>query len=83
MLRTEAAQLEMLDWHAGASSHRGQFTHYAERARAIWRELEELGKGGQREEADLTEFVEEVEALGMDYGEEEALRSELKQQVRQ
>ncbi|GAQ81284.1 putative DNA recombination/repair protein [Klebsormidium nitens] len=79
-LRSEASQLEMLDRHAGASSYREQFAQLTERARAIWREMEELGKGGQREEKELTELVEEVGALGMDYGDEETWRNELKQQ---
>lgn len=80
-LRTESSQLEMLDRHAGASSFREQFAHLMERARTIWQEMEELGRGGQREEEELSELVEEVGALGMDYGDEETWRNELKQQV--
>eukprot|EP00897_Mesotaenium_endlicherianum_P005472 jgi/Mesen1/4953/ME000247S04233 len=81
-LRTEAAQLRLLDRHAGTSGRRAQFEGLVERARALSREHSKLDSGGAQHEAALQQLVDEVEVLGLQEGESAALRLELRDQER-
>ena len=57
MLRTEAAQLYLLDNYAGSSQHRRQFASLVEQADSHWQELQQVAGGGLEEEAALQKLV--------------------------